>query len=190
MNNLEKARQALDRALLENARVILALEGGAASGKTTLADQLSRHYAAPVIHMDDFFLPPQMRTQARFEIPGGNIHSERFNVQVAEPLRRDIPFSYDVFDCSKGQMDGKRTVGWDKLIIVEGVYSLHPLYRDIYTHGFFLRIDPALQERRLQARGEWLYQRFRSLWLPLERAYFTVCRPDACCQLLLDSADS
>ena len=35
---------------------ILAIDGMAASGKTTLAGMFSERYGAPVVHMDDFFL--------------------------------------------------------------------------------------------------------------------------------------
>jgi len=185
MNALNQASAAIDRALAANERVILALEGGAASGKTTLAGQLAEHYSAPVIHMDEFFLPPHMRTRERFSQPGGNIHYERFQAQAASPLRRGDSFSYEVFDCSAGRITGEKFIGQERLILVEGVYSLHPLYRDIYTLRFFLKTPEEIQDARLQARGEWLYQRFQSVWLPLERAYFEYCQPERICDLVL-----
>ena len=89
-----QACRLIDRKLKEQERVAVALEGGAASGKTTLAAQLSAHYGAPVIAMDDFFLPPALRTPERYSLPGGNIDFERFNAQVAAPLREGRAFSY------------------------------------------------------------------------------------------------
>jgi len=187
MSALDQARAAIDRALAEGERVILALEGGAASGKTTLAAELAALYQAPVIHMDEFFLLPDMRNPERFAQPGGNIHSERFQAQAADPIRKNQPFSYEIFDCSAGAMAGKKQIGHEKLIIVEGVYSLHPLYRDIYTLRFFLKTDAETQDARLRARGEWLYERFQQAWLPMERAYFQAFQPEKCCDLILET---
>ena len=187
MSGFNEAKAWIDLRLTQKQPMILALEGGAACGKTTLAAQLAHHYGALVIHMDEFFLPPAMRSEARFAEPGGNIHYERFNAQVAQPLRRGEAFSYEIFDCSAGKISGEKRIEKNALIIVEGVYSLHPLYRDIYTHSIFLKTDEKTQDKRLQARGEWLYQKFQSLWLPLERAYFQQFNIEKSCDLVLET---
>lgn len=187
MDALSRAIALIDEALAKGQPVILALEGGAASGKTTLAEQLSLHYKAPVIHMDDFFLSPEMRTAERFAQPGGNIHFERFEAQVADPIRRGEGFSYEIFDCCEGRIVGKRKIEKCPLLLVEGVYSLHPCYQDIYTHRIFLRTSQEIQNVRLKARGEWLYQRFQTVWLPLERDYFQHYQIENYCDLTLDT---
>ncbi|MCM1467169.1 MAG: hypothetical protein NC086_03400, partial [Alistipes sp.] len=46
------------RLMEEKNKVVVALDGRAASGKTTAAELLSLVFDASVIHMDDFFLPP------------------------------------------------------------------------------------------------------------------------------------
>ena len=83
MNDLSLERiQALlariDRLMAERERVIVAVDGGSASGKTTLGALLQSVYACPVFHMDDFFLRPEQRTPERFSEPGGNVDRERF----------------------------------------------------------------------------------------------------------------
>ena len=52
----------LDRRLAGEAPVRLAIEGGSASGKTTLGKILAERYDCTVLHMDDFFLRPEQRT--------------------------------------------------------------------------------------------------------------------------------
>ena len=42
----------------EKERVLLAIDGRCASGKTTLANQLQNILGCEVIHMDSFFLRP------------------------------------------------------------------------------------------------------------------------------------
>ena len=65
---LEKINQ------LQSEGAVIAIEGRCGSGKTTLADILSELFEATVIHMDDFFLPPSLRTAQRLNEAGGNIH--------------------------------------------------------------------------------------------------------------------
>ncbi|MBS6367782.1 MAG: hypothetical protein KH420_10635, partial [Clostridiales bacterium] len=77
------------QALTERLRqgpLTLAIDGRAAAGKTTLACQLQQHFGAAVIHMDDFFLPAELRTASRLQTPGGNVHYERFLQEVAPAL--------------------------------------------------------------------------------------------------------
>ena len=69
---------AIDRKAARQGRVLLAIEGGSASGKTTLSQLLSRIYGCTVFHMDEFFLRPEQRTPERLAEPGGNVDRERF----------------------------------------------------------------------------------------------------------------
>ena len=78
--------------------VLAVLDGPCGSGKTTLAEKLSRLYGAPTVHMDDFFLPPELRTPERLNQPGGNIHYERFLSEVLPCLTAGKTFSYGSFD--------------------------------------------------------------------------------------------
>lgn len=49
----------IDELLKEKEFVIVAIDGCAASGKTTLAKKLQLHYNCEIVKMDHFFLPPQ-----------------------------------------------------------------------------------------------------------------------------------
>ena len=89
----------IDRLTAERSRVLVAIEGGSASGKTTLGELLQNVYGCPVFHMDDFFLRPEQRTEARFTQPGGNVDRERFLEEVLIPLREGRPVDYRRFDC-------------------------------------------------------------------------------------------
>lgn len=77
----------------------MALEGSCGAGKTEAAGWLAEIFDAGVVHMHDFFLPPHLRTGHRRGQPGGNIHYERFSIQVAPRLPWREPFSYQRFDC-------------------------------------------------------------------------------------------
>ena len=176
-----------ERLAVQEEPVIVALEGGAATGKTTLAAALSAAFQAPVIAMDDFFLPPALRIPQRLAQPGGNIHYERFDAEVAAPLRAGVPFSYRAYDCRAGAYLKEKRVERGPLVLVEGVYSLHPQYQDIYTLRLLLRTAPQIQDARLRARGDRLYRLFQERWLPLEQSYFAARDIPSLCDAVLDT---
>ena len=159
---------------LAKGKAIIAIEGGSASGKSTLADILKEVYACNVIHMDDFFLRPEQRTQERLLEVGGNIDYERFSLEVLAPLAKNETVCYKPFDCAKQAFGEAITLHPDKLTIIEGVYSMHPSFGEYYDLSIFLNIDPVYQKERILARNSPAFaQRFFEEWIPLENLYFS-----------------
>lgn len=154
-------------------RVVVALDGFAGAGKSTAAAFLSELFdGAPVVAMDDFFLPPELRTPQRFAQPGGNVHYERFADEVAPHLHSAEPFSYRRFDCSRMDYGEACNIVAGPLVIVEGSYALHPFMRTSYDITAFFDVDKSEQKRRiLQRNGAAMLTRFLNEWIPLERAY-------------------
>ena len=159
---------------LENGTVTVAIEGGSASGKTTLAGILSRLYGCTVLHMDDFFLQPAQRTAERLSEVGGNVDRERFLAEVLQPLSRREPITYRPFDCHTQRIGEAVTVTPAQLTVVEGAYSMHPTLAPYYDFSVFLDVPPAVQKTRIVKRNSpEMAQRFFNEWIPLETAYFT-----------------
>ena len=111
---------------LKNAPIRLAIEGRSASGKTTLARLLEERYDATVLHMDDFFLQPHQRTDARLREPGGNVDRERFLEEVLLPLSTEKPIEYRRFDCRAKTIEPPICLFPKRLTVIEGAYSMHP----------------------------------------------------------------
>ena len=168
----EKLIQAIEALLVENRPVIVAIDGPCAAGKTTLAGKLQEKYDCNLFHMDDFFLRPEQRTEARFREPGGNVDYERFREEVLEPLKRGEAFSYRPFDCKTFTLAQPVAVSPRKLNIIEGSYSHHPYFENPYDLKVFLRVDPELQHQRILMRPAFLHQRFFEAWIPMENGYF------------------
>lgn len=169
---MEQLIKAMD-ALLEGERpVIVAIDGPCAAGKTTLAGKLQGAYDCNLFHMDDFFLRPEQRTEARFQEPGGNVDYERFREEVLEPLKRGEDFSYRPFDCKTFTLAQPVAVTPKKLTIIEGSYSHHPYFENPYDLKVFLDVDPELQRQRILLRPAFLHQRFFEQWIPMENGYF------------------
>lgn len=169
-------------------RLLVALEGGSASGKTTLAALLETLYGCAVFHMDDFFLRPEQRTPERYAQPGGNVDRERFWQEVLEPLRRGAEtIAYRRYDCGTGRLLDPVEVPVGSMAVVEGAYSLHPDLAPAYDLRVFLDIDPALQAARIFRRNVPPQRdRFFDTWIPLEQAYFQSLDPKGQCDQILE----
>lgn len=178
--------QAIDSLLQTKKRIVIAVDGRSASGKTTLAAALQTHYDAAVIRMDDFFLRPAQRTPERYAQPGGNVDWERFSEEVLHPLKNGIPFTYRPFDCRTQQLRECVSVPVKALTVVEGSYACHPDYWDYYDLHIFLTIDPQTQMVRILCRnGAEKAEMFRTKWIPLEEAYFAHFRVAEQCEICL-----
>ena len=176
----------IDRMLAAGETVRLAIDGASAAGKSTLASRLASLYRAPLIHMDDFFLPPERKTAERLAEPGGNVDYERFVAEVVEPLDRGEPFAYRPYRCQTHDFGPPVPITPGRLVIVEGAYCLHPLYAGRWNLRVFYGIDPAVQRQRILARnGERMLARFLTEWIPLEQRYDAACHIHECCDLLL-----
>ncbi len=178
----------IDTLLEEKQTVTVAIEGGSASGKTTLAGLLADVYECNVFHMDDFFLPQGRKTPERLNEPGGNVDYERFADDVASRLKIGSVFSYRPYDCKTGCFKDAVSVSPKALNIVEGVYSLHPALADIYDMKLFLKTDEDTQLARIRQRsGEAMLKRFVTEWIPLENIYFDMLKIEQSCDFVYKS---
>lgn len=163
----------LDKRLAKG-KVIVAIEGGSASGKTTLGNILSEIYDCTVFHMDDFFLQPEQRTPERYAEIGGNVDRERFLTEVLRPLKEGKTINYRAFDCTTMRVGEGILVQSKKLTVIEGAYSMHPELEGYYDFSVFLDVSPELQKKRVLKRNSSPFaERFFEKWIPLETVYFT-----------------
>ncbi len=164
----------------------LAIEGGSASGKTTLAGLLEQVYGATIFHMDDFFLRPQQRTKERFAEPGGNVDRERFLEEVLIPLKAGETVHYRRFDCSSFALQEPVVMKPGEFNVVEGAYCMHPDLAGYYDFSVFLDVLPDLQKRRIHKRNSPdMAERFFGEWIPMEQRYFAAMDVKARCDMVL-----
>lgn len=172
--------------LLGSKKVIMAIEGGSASGKTTLASLLENLYSATVFHLDDFFLTPDMRTKERLSEVGGNVDRERFLNEVLIPLTKEHDICYKPYDCSTKSFKEATTITPNKLVIVEGAYSMHPDLSKYYDFSVFLNISPDKQRERILKRNSLSFaDRFFNEWIPMENIYFEKTNIKNRCNLIV-----
>ena len=161
----------IEKHVAEHGSCVLVIDGFCASGESTLAQSIAQAFDARIIHMDDFFLPPEKRTSERFAEPGGNVNYERFKDEVVDHLTDD-ELTYGVFDCSEMAVTSHVTLPKTPLTIVEGAYSHHPSFGEYYDLDLFVQTSPEEQLRRIRERdGEEYLPMFVSRWIPMEQAY-------------------
>lgn len=179
---------AMDEFLARQGHVRVAIDGRAASGKSTLAALLEARYDANVFHMDDYFLRPEQRTPQRYEEPGGNVDYERFAEEVLAGLDSGLPFTYRPFDTAIWQVGAPVTVEPKPVNVVEGSYSLHPTLRAGYDIKVFLDISPETQSQRvLKRNGEAKHRQFLEKWIPLEEKYFGAFHVREACDMVFET---
>lgn len=183
---MEKIVSAILREIesLGKKRLLIAVDGRCASGKTTLAAALQKEIGCTVIHTDHFFLRPEQRTEERLNEAGGNVDYERLKSEVMLPISEGKAFSYRKFDCGKMELSEEIRVEPCRVTVIEGSYSCHPELWEFYDIRIFLTVDPQEQLRRIRIRnGDKAATVFRERWIPLEEKYFAACKTEERCGL-------
>ncbi len=165
----------IDELLKRKKSAVIAIDGRCCSGKTTLAALLQQRYGCGVLHMDDFFLPRELRTEERLRQPGGTVEYERVNALLCAYAAGKTA-SYRPYLCGSGEYGEPQTLFCGPLLVVEGSYSCHPTLREHYDLAVFLDVNEKEQARRVRLRNGEGADCFFDLWIPLENAYFAALR--------------
>lgn len=173
--------------LQQKSPAILAIDGRCGSGKSSLGRMLEEVFACSLVHMDDYYMPFEKRSQNWMEIPAGNMDLERFRAEVLEPARQGKDIHYRPYNCQKGQIGEERLLPKTPLLVVEGSYSHHPVLREYYDRTIFLTCEKEEQIRRLQQREGDYFPRFQQIWMPLEERYFQTFAIEAHADRILDT---
>lgn len=172
-------------------RVLAAIDGMAASGKTTLSAALHDAVAqSAVVHMDDFTLPFDRRFPGYFDALLSNADTQRFDREVLSPFLSGQGAAYRPFICHPQACFGETVqIPQDtRLLIVEGAYCLHPSLAPRCDLRVLSLIDPALQrERILRRNGAAQLERFESLWIPMENRHIESHRLHSVCDFVIRS---
>lgn len=180
---------------IEKPRVLLAIDGMAASGKTTLAAALRLRFpGSAVVHMDDFTVPFEDRYPGYFDETLSNADIARFDREVLQPLIRGEGACYRPYVChpDPGFLPPVRIEAACPLVIVEGAYCLHPALFDHYDLRVLSLIDTHAQRARiLQRNGAAQLERFVSQWIPMENRHIQSRSLRERCDLIIspDEAD-
>lgn len=174
-NITEKLKEKIISLSEDRRLFVVAVDGRCASGKTTLAKELSQKLDCNIIHTDDFYLQPFQRTAERYAEPGGNLDRERLKREILEPLSMGKKPLYQPFLCHLMNFGQLIRLEDKRIYIIEGSYSCHPDLRSFYDMTVFVTTDADTQKKRiLERNGEDKLRAFTEKWIPLEEKYFDV----------------
>ena len=167
------------------ATVLVAIDGPGGSGKSVLAQSVSRATAAAgtpvsVDGVDDFFLPSEQRLPgAPAEKPiGTDFDWGRLRDQVLAPLRRGEPARYDRHDWKRDALVATCEVPPGRVVIVEGVYASRCELAEFYDLRVWVECPREIRLARGLARdGEGARQRWDQDWMPAEDRCLEQHRP-------------
>lgn len=173
--------------LEEKGRAVVAIDGRCAGGKTHFAALIGRLFPCNVFHMDDFYLPMDMRPSDWTRIPGGNMDLVRFRTEVLAPAKAGESVTYRPYDCRKGEGGEARLLPYKPLTVVEGSYSHHPALADGYDLRIFLTCSRQEQTSRLHMREGGRFSAYEEMWVPMEENYFRYYAVEAGSDLVVDT---
>ncbi len=187
----------------------VALDGIDTSGKTTLADELvqpvqDRGYVVIRASIDRFHLPQTIRHQRGSLSPEGYYYDsfdyEAIKSHLLEPLGENGSRHYcrEMFDYRNNRaVEGEWQVAEDhSILIMDGVFLQRPeinAYWDLRIWvdiPFELALERALQrDMALFGTAETVRERYTKRYMPGQKLYFELCRPQTTAQLVIENSD-
>lgn len=146
---------------------IIAIDGPAGAGKTTLSKELflalSIHHKVDVIHLDEIY--------AGWDLALTQTLTDSLS-EILESLSSNKTLTVPVYDWAWEQFDSTREIAPCDLIIIEGVGSAQRVVREFATATIWIDIDPHTGlERVLSRDGEAIKEQMK-LWQMREKEHF------------------
>lgn len=159
--------QLLSRApLLGNTR-ILAIDGPAGAGKSTLAGHLVKTLSplgsVYVIHMDWIY--------AGWESALDNSLTEKLQA-ILNALKNRAPIDLEIYNWYSGKFDQVRQIPNSEFLVIEGVGAAQKIMRDAGATTIWIEIEPEVGMKRVLLRdGDAIAEQMQG-WLKTQREYF------------------
>ena len=155
------------------ARVVVAIDGPDAAGKTTLADQLAASLPAVRLSVDDFLQPPDVRYRRGELSPEGYYRDSVDDGRLALAIR-----------------------GLTGPIVLDGVFLQRPQLAGLLDLVVYLRVSPEESLRRALIRdvgrfgsAQEVERRYRERYLPGQALYRAEFDPEGRADVLIDNED-
>lgn len=170
-------------------RLLIAIDGLGGSGKSTFSQCIRElDSRIEVIQMDDFYLQSNLRPKMNLEdVPdGGNFDIDRLIDQVIKPYNNDKPIRYQKYDWIEDKLGELVEIDKGKILVIEGVYSLHKSLRSYFDIKIWVECNRDLRlHRGLVRDGESAYDNWVGEWMPLEDKYVKNQKPNKVAQYII-----
>ena len=161
---------------------IIAIDGPAGAGKTTLAQTislaLSPQISTTVIHMDELY-------------PGWE---KALGVELTQTLtwltqshKAKKPLKYSSFNWATNEFNASHVVDSTQLLILEGVGSAQRSIEDSLVTSIWLDLDPQIGFQRVIERDGSIITAEMTKWLAMQEQHFVVDQTKERCEFLLST---
>ena len=148
---------------------VIAIDGPAGAGKTTLAHELflslSLHHKVEIIHLDEMYAGWDMALTETLTISLS---------QVLETIALGNPATYPIYNWAWDQFDSDRQIFPCGVLIIEGVGSAQKLVREFTTAVIWLDIAPQIGLSRVLHRDGIQIEDQMKRWQKRESEHFRV----------------
>lgn len=187
----------------------IAIDGVDASGKTTLANQLTQflmHKGVSVIRasIDGFHNPKEVRYRFGSGSPEG-YYKNSFNYKLLKeylliPLGENGSLKYKtaIYDSkteSEVPQNYKEALN-DALLIFDGVFLLRPEIREYWDYSIYVHADFSVVLKRASVRDQYLFgskekveERYRKKYIPGQKLYLKEAEPILFADVVIDNND-
>ena len=202
--NILRANKIISRKIKElrihQRPVVIAIDGGSGSGKSTFSESLAKELDAAWLPMDDFFsahIPDHhwdlFSVEERFE---KCFDWNRIREDALLPLRAGRSAKWHAFDFVSGlREDG--TYGMEaeskilvpaEAILIDGNFSASPFLADLIDIAILIDVPLEVRHARIAAREDPDFlKRWHSLWDSVEEYYYCQVRPKGSYDLVIYS---
>lgn len=146
---------------------VIAIDGRAGAGKTTLANELSLalslHRKVTVIHLDEIY--------AGWELALGDSLTVSLS-QILKSISAGQIATFPIYDWAWEQFDSTREISPCDVIIIEGVGSAQRVVRAQATASIWIDIDPHTGLERVLGRDGVAIEEQMKLWQVREEEHF------------------
>ncbi|MCX6438269.1 MAG: AAA family ATPase [Actinobacteria bacterium] len=161
---------------------IIAIDGPAGAGKTTLALQISQalssRFSVDVVHMDDLY-------NGWDHALGENL-TEQLS-KIIEAQRKLQTYALPQFDWNENKYSHTRDLKPSQILILEGVGSAREIVRNSATTTIWIEVDRTIGIKRVIARDGEKIESHMKQWLIDQEIYFTSDKTRESTQFILST---
>lgn len=123
--------------------LIVAVAGGSASGKTTIAQKLLKYYGdeALLLSMDHYYRGFKYCTKAGLQLDQPEAVNLELCAEHLAILKKGLSIERPIYSFNVGEVIGSKTIHAKPIIILEGLFAIHPLVNQFTNLKVFVEAN-------------------------------------------------
>lgn len=166
--------------------IMIAVDGGSGSGKTKLAEEWKAYDdSVSIIGLDDLHIPvPDSVLDKRTPLDNFNtaFDIKYITDKILKPLRAGKAARFKILNPEAANAGKIRIVKPHGIVIVEGVYSLRPQWKEFFDFRIWIKMDERRRLQSMKKRGANTTGQMKC-WQKTEKWYIKTFKPETLADL-------